>query len=188
MKKREITKLFGNRVALQLIEEEYEGLLVRAPSENQIHVISRVVAIGDLVKQDIKIEDILFWQTNKQIEHFCRYNLDGVPVFVLMMGDMVARLKSRVIKQDTFQVIGDWCLVRRVIEQPSKRIVVPDQAVEANQDMVVRYHLAQKGETVEAQIEIDQEVMVDRSRANPIQLGEEKFCYIHKNYVIGTVG
>ena len=193
--KREIKHLFGNRVALQLVEEEYPGLIVPASTMERVYVLSRVVAVGDQVTQDIKVGDILFWQTNGIIQKQCRYDLNGVATFILMTGDMIARLKNRVVTREQFECIGDWCLLKRVTVQPSKLIVVPDEVVETNQETTVKFLLEAKGETVdtwkdapERALAIGAEVVVDRSRANPIKLGEDTYYYIHKNFVLGTIG
>ena len=186
--KREIKKLFGNRVALQLVEEEYKGLVVPVPTAEKLHVLSRVVAIGDKVTQNIKVNDILFWQTNAMIQKHCRYDLNGVATFVLLTGDMVARLTEREVTRDNFHVIGDFSLVRREVIQPSKRIFLPDEVIEANQETTVRYILEEKGEGVEGDFQVGDELIVDRTRANPIKLGEQLYCYVHKNFILGVVG
>jgi len=186
--KREIAKLFGNRVALEVIDEEYKGILVKPPTENETHVISRVAAKGDKVTQDIAVGDILFWQTNAIIRKHCAFKLGGLLVFVLLTGDMIARVKNRLVDLQNFQVIGDWCLVRRVTVQPSKLIIVPDNVIENNQETTVKWILEQKGDTVDCEVGPGQEIMLDRTRANPIQLGQERFAYIHKNFILGTVG
>lgn len=208
MAKREIKQLFGNRVALEMVEEEYQGLLVPAPTAAKLHVISRVVALGDGVKQDIKVGDILFWQTNAMIQKHCRYDLNGQALFILMTGDMVARLKSRVMDRSNFQILGDYFLCRRDVIQP-KKIILPDEVIEANQETTVKFIvddmgdtalLDEKGVPTGKNIKLGDEVIVDRTKANPIQLGEESkvesdepkaptyFYYIHKNFVLGTVG
>lgn len=188
MDKRQISKLFGARVALDPVEEAYEGILVKAPTANSQHVMSRVIAKGDEVKPDIQVGDILFWQTNALIQQHCAFMFNKKPVFILLVGDMIAKVKDRKVKLENFQCIGDWCLVRRITVQPSKLIVLPASAIDANEDKYVKWVLEQKGNTVETDMGVGQEVIVDRTRANPIQLGEERFCYIHKNYIIGTVG
>lgn len=186
--KKEIKQLFGNRVALQLVEEEYKGLIVPVPSAERLHVLSKVVAKGDKVTQNISINDIVFWQSNGMIQKHCRYDLNGVATFVMMTGDMVARLTNREVTRDNFHVIGDYCLLRREVVQPSKLIILPSEVVETNQETTVKFILEEKGETVEAPIECGQELLVDRTRANPIKLGDAAYYYIHKNFVLGHVG
>ena len=186
--KREITKLFGNRVALQMVEEEYKGLIVPVPTADKLHVLSKVVALGDKAGPDIKVHDILFWQTNAMIKKHCRYDLNGVATFILMTGDMVARLTSQLVTRENFHVIGDYLLLKREVIQPSKLIVLPDDVVETNQETTVRFLLEEKGSGVEADVALGQEVIVDRTKANPIKLGNDPYYYIHKNFVLGTVG
>lgn len=186
--KREITKLFGNRVALQLVEEEYKGLVVPVPTAEKLHVLSRVVALGDKAPESIKVHDILFWQTNAMIQKHCRYDLNGVATFILMTGDMIARLTSQLVTRENFHVIGDYLLLKREVIQPSKRIILPDEVVEANQETTVRFLLEEQGETVGVDAKPGQELIVDRTRANPIKLGDDLYYYVHKNFILGTVG
>jgi len=185
--KQEIKQLFGNRVALQLVEEQYDGLLTLPPTATQMHVLSRVVAKGDKVTQGIAVNDILFWQTNAMIQKHCRYDLNGVATLVLLTGDMIARLTSRVVDRSNFHIIGDFCLLRRVVVQPSKLVILPDEAVEANQETTVKFFLEEKGELVDCPIETGQELLIDRTRANPIKLGKDSYYYIHKNFILGVV-
>jgi len=183
---RNITKLFGNRVALQLLEEEYKGLIVPASTIERMYVLSKVVAKGDKVTQDINVGDILFWQTNGLIQKQCRHDINGVATFVLMTGDMIARLTSQVVDRESFHCIGDWCLVTREIVQP-KLLIIPDEVADANQETTVKWTLVEKGETVDTDIAVGDELIVDRTRCNPIKLGEAAFYYIHKNFVLGTI-
>lgn len=209
MAKRSIKELFGNRVALQLLEEEYQGLVVPAPTQSKIHVISKVMAVGDKASSAIKVNDILFWQTNAMIEAHCRYQLNGVPTFVLGTTDMIARLTAnteigqgkdarltaQVINLANFHVIGDWLLIRKVVIEPSKLIILPDEVKDANQDMTVKFLVEQLGDTVcskggpvEIEVAVGDDLIVDRTKANPIKLGDDHFFYLHKNFVLGKVG
>lgn len=183
--KREIKKLFGDRVALQLVDEEYEGMLVPAPNQMKMHVLSRVIAVGDKCKE-VAVGDIVLWQNNGLIERNCRYVMDGKPVFVLMRGDMIARLSNRLVKLGNFQILGEWCLVRKVVEQPSKLIVVPE-AAEESQALVLRFVLEQKGSECDVDVALGDELIVDRARSNPIRIHREDFYYVHKNCVLGVI-
>lgn len=191
MDKRQISKLFGARVALEVVEEKYEGILTLPPSAKEgrgEHVLSKVIARSPEVKAQIEVGDILFWQINEIIRKHCGFMFNKKPIIILLVGDMIAKVKDRVVKLENFQVVGDWCLVRRITVQPSNLIILPPSAIDANEDKYVKWVLEQKGDTVETEMGVGQEVIVDRTRANPIQLGEERFHYIHKNFVIGTVG
>jgi co-chaperonin GroES (HSP10) len=42
--------LFGERVALQLVEEDYEGLIVPAATERRMHMLAKVIAVGEKTK------------------------------------------------------------------------------------------------------------------------------------------
>lgn len=179
-------KLFGDRVALHLVDEEYEGLLVPAPTNQKQYCLSTVVAVGDPA-EEIKVGDIVFWQNNGIIERNCRYVLNGKFLFVLARSNLVARLSGRKVKLKDFQILGDYCLVKRVIEQPSKLIHVPSSVQETNPEMIVKFYVEQNGSTTDLDLKKGQEVMVDRNAANPLKIEGQDFCYVHKNYVVGTL-
>lgn len=182
-----IEKLFGDRVALQLVEEEYEGMLVPAPTEQKMHMLSKVLAVGDKCK-GVKVGDIVFWQWNALIERNCKYMLNGQPMFVMLRGNLVARLGSRLVKLKDFEVLGEYCLARRVVEQPSKLIVLPDAAEQTNPEMVLRFYLEQKGSEVTLEMNVGDELVVDRNAANPVSIEGTNYSYVHKNYVLGVLG
>ncbi len=180
-------KLFGDRVALVLVDEEYEGLLVPSPTAHKQYVLSRIVATGAGCSE-VKLGDIVLWQNNGIIERQCRYKLNNQYLFVLLRSNLVARLTSHYVKLKNFQILSEYCLVRKTVEQPSKLITVPDSAQETHPDMVLRFYLEQKGSEVPLDIKPGDELILDRSTANPIELDGEAFCYIHRNYILGVVG
>jgi hypothetical protein len=191
-----IQKLFGNRLAVQLAEEEYEGLIVAAPTAMRMHVCAHVVAVGPEVK-NIAPGEIVFYQKviqpfgNTQQDPFGdtkRYNLGGVPTFIELAGDMIAKLSSRKVKLENFTTIGDWCLCRRDIVKPSNLIIVPDAAAATNQDIMVQFHVEQVGDTVGETFAKGTELILDRGRANPLRIETTDFVYVHKNFVLGVLG
>ena len=180
-------KLFGDRVALQLVDEEYEGLLVPTPTEHKQFCLSKVLAVGDKAKE-VNVGDTVLWQNNGLIERNCRYVMEGKFLFVLLRSNLVARLGGQKVKLKDFQVLSEYCLVKKVVEQPSKLIFVPHSVQETNQDMVLKFFLEQKGSETGLDAEIGQELIIDRNAANPLKIEGVNFCYVHKNYVLGTLG
>jgi co-chaperonin GroES (HSP10) len=182
---RQITKLFGPRVAIEEVEENYRGLIIRKAKGT--HRISKVLAKGDQVGPEIEVGDVLFWQTNANIENLCSHEFEkGHRFNILLTGDMIAKVKNQVIALDTFQVIGIWCLIRRTLIAPSPNgIVLPDyrSVEEAN----ARWILEQKGQAAQLDVEPGQEVIIDRNMANRIELDQAQFAYIHRNHVLGAV-
>jgi len=193
---KQIKALFGNRLAVQLAEEEYEGLIVTAPTAMRMHVLAKVIAKGPEVK-GIEVGDIVFYQKvihpfgNAQTDPFGdakRYDLNGTPTFIEMAGDMIAKLTAQKVKLEHFQAIGDWCLCRKKVIEPSKLIVVPDTAEATNQDIMVEFHVEQVGESVNMDLPHGAELILDRGRANPLQIEREDFVYVHKNFILGVLG
>lgn len=181
-----ISRLFGERVALQLVDEEYEGLIVPAPTQERMHMLAKVVAVGDEAKW-VKPGEIVYWQWNKMIEAMCKYQMNGTPIFILSEKDMIAKLSSRLVKLDTFQVVGEWCLVRKESEQAVGRILLPNAVAHAPEQSFVHHFLVQKGEdTQDKLMEIGDELIVDRARANPLRISGEDFFYIQKPFVVGV--
>jgi hypothetical protein len=193
---KQIKQLFGNRIAVQITEEEYEGLIVAAPTAMRMHVCAHVVAVGPEVK-GISTGDIVFYQKiihpfgNTQQDPFGdpkRYNLNGVPTHIELAGDMIAKLSSRKVKLENFTMIGDWFLCRREIVRPSNLIIVPDSAEAANQDIMVQFLVEQVGDGVVEVFPKGTELIIDRGRANPLRIETTDFVYIHKNFVMGVLG
>ena len=110
---KKIDRLFGNRLALQLVPEEYAGLTVPPPTQMRMHVLCSVLAVGDEVK-GINVGDIVFFQKvvhpfgNAQQDPFNadqkRFDMNGTPVFVEVAGDMIARMSSKLIKLEIIQM------------------------------------------------------------------------------------
>jgi len=183
-----IKRLFGERVAVQLVDEEYDGMIVPAPSALKMHMVSNVIAIGDKTKL-VKPGDRVYWQWNQMIESFCKFNHNGSPMFVLHEKDLIARLDSTKVNIDSFHVLGDWCLVRKVTSEKSGRIFIPHEAQEAPDQTFIRHYLVQKGEdSIDRPMEVEDELIIDRSKANPVRLGGLDFYYVQKLHVVGVYG
>lgn len=183
-----ITKLFGNRVALRLVEEEYTGMLVPAPgTQNKLHVISEVVARGAEAPPWLQPGEIYFWQVNAMVQEQCRHDVGKEQLFVVQCTDMIARLARRKITLADFKVVGDWCLVQREVIQ-SGLIVLPDTVAATSQDVQVKITLLQKGETFDVPIEVGENVIVSRAHANLIEIEGKQYCYVLKNCVLGVRG
>jgi co-chaperonin GroES (HSP10) len=186
-----ITNLFGDRIAVRLVEEEFEGLLVPAPTQQRMYMLSRIVAVGDKAQEssdNYAVDDIIFWQWNGFVEQHNAFRVNGERIFVLMRGDLIARLSAQKVTLENFSVLGDWVLVRRTVHQPSKLIVLPDQVAQANQEMTMKFHVEQLGKNVELPLKKGQEVIVDRARTNPLTIGDTDFGYVHKSSVLGLLG
>jgi len=182
-----IKTLFGNRVALQMTQEEYTGLIVPASTEAKMYVLSKVLAVSDQLKPKLIPGDIVFWQSNDYTMQMRCYGVNGKQIFVLEAGDMIAKLTRRVVTREHFQVVGEWCLLRRQIHQPSKLIILPDNVIEANQAITVKFFLDAKGELADTKAEVGQEVIVERGRTSGLKLGNDTYYYLLSKDILGVV-
>ncbi len=188
MRMQKISKLFGDRVALKIVAEEYEGLIVPAENEQRMYMLSSVIGVGDKVKH-VKTGDVVFWQWNAMVEYHNRYQLNGDIIFIMSELDMIAKVDSQKITLYGFTPLGQWCLVRRSVPDKIGRIYVPGQVMDqSNQDMI-RYFMVKLGqEMADTGLAADDELIVDRARANPLKIGGQDFYYIQKPFVIGAIG
>lgn len=188
MSKTKIAKLFGNRVALRILDEEYDGLLVPAPgTSNRLHVIGEIVARGTDAPAHLAEGDIVLWQMNAVMSDQFTHQVGGEMLLVLPCGDIVARLKNRKINCDTFAVVGDWCLISREVVQPG-RIILPDTVAATSPDVEVRLKVVQKGETFDVDVDYGDNILVSRTVANPIELDGKQYFYVLKSNVLGARG
>lgn len=186
--KTKITKLFGNRVAIRLVEEEYEGLLVPAPgTNNKIHVIGEIVELGVEAPKYLTKGEIVMWQMNAMMKDQITHAVGGEILYVLQCTDVIARLRTRKITLENFSIVGDWALVARTVIQPGV-IVLPDTVAATSPDVQVKITLEQKGETFDLPLEAGEDVIVSRAAANQIELDGKTYYYVLKNNVLGARG
>lgn len=183
-----ISTLFEDRIGCVLAEETYEGLVVPAPTNERMHVISRVVAVGSKTKY-LKVGDIAMWQWNAMIGAHCRYDVGEDRLFVIYERDVVAKVSDTKIKLSTFQVIGDWRLVERVQEEaPSSLIVIPSAVAETVLQQSTHHRLVQIGkEDVDRPCCVGDTLLVERHRANPLRIEGKDYYYVQSASVLGVV-
>lgn len=182
-----IGKLIGDRIALRLVEEDTTGLQVIKATEQRMYCMSEVLAIGDGVKH-IKVGDKLLWQWIAQMQWRNQYTLNDKEIFILQESDMIARLTQRKVTLNTFEILGDWCLVEKVMPTKVGRIHLPGN-VESNNPAITRYFMRQMGAKAAealAGVLIGDELFVDRSRANPLEIQGVPYVYVQSVHILGA--
>jgi co-chaperonin GroES (HSP10) len=182
-------KLFGQRIALTEVKEELEGSILLPESRTRSFYIGRIIAVGDGLEPDGKVKpmwvsagDLVMFQLIGAQVTASQFIHESNKVRILHQGDVIARLKSNVVKMDNFEILGDWVL-SKVEMQSGTTLVVPDSA---RQPDMFTFKLEQKGAGVEHDIQKGEEVYVERMRCNPVEIDRVTYAFCHKSDVHGV--
>lgn len=180
-------KLFGERVALEPVEQTYSGKVVLPQSAARVFDLGRVVAIGDGKVKDktvplrVKVGDTAVFQANMMVAHNCRHDFGPKSKFIfLLQQDLIAVLHGTEIKLERFQVVGHWVLLQP-FDEVTGIIKTPDTATRP-----ARYRAVQVGEDAPAEL-LDKEVIVEKTRVSKISIGDRELAFIHQANVMGVV-
>lgn len=190
--------LFGDRVLVKNIEETVSGNLVVPQTRHRAYEIGEVVSLGDCRAWSgdsitettplVKIGDYVWFQLNPQVAFGLNtVRLEGVTYLALMQHDLLAHLTKPTVTIDNFQILGYWLLLTLVEEaRPDSVIALPD-SVERLDVRNYRYTVAQRGVKA-TNVEVGDEVLIETSRATPVQIGDQKFMYIDSRHILGKIG
>jgi co-chaperonin GroES (HSP10) len=153
------------------------------PYKKQTEVIPSLVRVGDLVM--FQINDVMRWaQIYRHLED---------DMLHMLQTELIARINGEQVNLATFEILGDYVLVKPEVRQPKSKIVMPDTIKQAE---MIHYTAIQKGSTVDLPFEEDQEIICNHGRVNPIFIPvhlpdgtakQEEFGYVFKDFVHGVV-
>jgi co-chaperonin GroES (HSP10) len=188
-------RIFGERVAITELKEEYEGEILLPENRHVVHSLGEVVSVGDgkwstgePKEMFLKEGDIVFYQCSGMVLFNNMFKVGDVPILIMHQGDIIARLTSRKVAIENFTVCGNFLLCEKTYERPSL-IIIPDNAEQATKQehSVVHYHVVQVGNTVKLPVEVGQEVTVHQGRANPLQLNGKEYVYVDQANINGII-
>lgn len=183
--------VFGTRVAVIGIDEEFESEIAMPRSRNLSYQIGRVYAVGngrvngEVQDMIVKEKEIVLYQLNMIQEQNQRYMHDSLAVHVIHAGDLIARLKSNVVKMENFEILGAWVLVEPFIKKLESNIVLPDTAIEQSEWQ--RYKLVQAGCNVKHPMTVGQELIVERMMVQPIIIDKKRYGFVSGDRIHGVV-
>lgn len=193
-------KIFGPRVFVEVLEEKYEGLqIIISQSMNINHKIGRVIAVGngrnpDGSETDVSFlneGDILMFQANDVMMANSNYVFDGKNCLALHVNEMIAKVESDVVTEDTFHILGKWVLLEgHIVPTMETSLVLPEQDTQQmTQTAWVRFSVKQVGQTAanDLPIEPGDELILDRTRINSIKIGMEERFYVPLESILGKV-
>ena len=185
-------KLFGERVAMQQVEETVTGTLFVPDLHAKTFTIGKVVAVGDGKTKD---GDKKMWVESGELVMFqlvgpqtvqAKFLVDGKPRMILNQGDLIARLTKPAITVDNINILGEWLLLD--VDIPSKvgEIILPSKTTPNLES--IRFRVRQVGEGVTLGVKVGDEVAVERGRCQPLEIEDHTMAYIHQSQVHGVIG
>lgn len=181
-------KSFGDRVVVEIVEEEYDGMLFVQERRNSAHhAIARVVCESPKLK-DVGVGDIVWFQFNKVVSDSCAFVCDGSQKLSLHYKDVLGKLSSTKITVDSLTMVGAWVLVKPFLNAPKSGIIIPDTAKESSPEHV-RFALTKCGESASdvKQHASGVELVLNKNYVNRIDLGGESYAYISQDNVLAAI-
>lgn len=188
-------KLYGERVALMPVEEDYSGSIQLPDGTNSTlgHELGKIKAVGDCRVKDeqrpifVNAGDVVLFQMNQMLAGQCLYRWQNKHLFmVLLQSDMIARLKSTKITLEGFEILGNWILLEPFATpkiEVNGAILIPDN-VQNSKD---RLRVIQLGSTVDLDVKVGDEVVPAKNRCNPIRIDGDDYVYIDKSSLAGVI-
>lgn len=184
-----IPKLFNEKVAVKQATEEREGSIILPENRTLKFEMGEVIAVGNGVYRDgterkmwVKPGDVVLYQlAGPQIEN-SKFKLNGNPIKIFHQGDIIAKLTSKKITKETFQIIGNWILLEVEVDQ-GIIFVAKEHAPAEEFKFIVR----QVGEGVELPIVPGQQVYPERGKCLPVEIDGTVFVYTHQDFVHGAL-
>lgn len=185
--------IHGDRIILSPVEEEFVSNILMPEVRHRQFQLGKVVAAGPKASEIFKEEDLLIFQviqdlrTNRPL--VSKYTDKDGEHIVQHYKDMIGRLKGPVVKLEDFEIVGDWVLLRA--EQAKKtagNLLLPENLRDSSStDEFTKYYVVQKGGTVNHGLTPGQEVIVEKTRCNPIGLSGKVYYYVDKSSIYATV-
>jgi len=184
--------VFGSRVALKVVEEKHEGLIVLPPGTGRkSHLLGSVVSVSKTVDgapaRDTQLSpgDTVLFQSNDYMLQQAAYESPSFSGIVLHQNDMVARLKSAKVTLKNFEMLGRWLLVEPFTSRKDSPIIIPGNIDNTNE--MQRFKLVQKGAWVDYDLAPGTELILNKGQVNALSIDGKSYCYISSEGVLGAV-
>lgn len=186
----------GPRVALVDAEEVNTTGILLPDNAQRRYFFGKVVAIGDGITLDGKIKphhfqvgDVGVLQTNPMMIANCKFTVRDQRFMLVLQDDVIAKVTNGVaaLTIDTFEPAGEWVLCSLRAKEEVGGIIIPnaDSQFAAQPPSL---HLEKAGKYSDLTgMPVGTELLAERSRATPIQLGKTRYVYLNKSYIYGTV-
>lgn len=192
MKQKFGISVFGSRVALKVVEEKYDGIIVLPNGmARSLHMMGVVVAASPTVDgtpshlTQLSPGETVLFQSNDFMAQQGTYKLPSFEGMVLHQRDMVARLKEQKVTLKNFEMLGPWMLVEPFAKREKSALVLPDNIDNTNE--LQRFRLVQQGAWVDFGLKPGDELILNKGMVNPLSIDGKAYCYISSDAVLGKV-
>ena len=181
---------------MQIVEEEHTGILLPPRNAARSHVLGKVVGEGVADPYSERITDngdVVLFQAPDYVLKANSFGDLKKPQVIMPRNDIIARLKSPKVLLENIEILGEWVLLKLVTSRLKSPIVIPDTAASTTNEFT-RFQVVQVGKFVKEPISVNDEVVVDRGRANLMQLKGPNdgdpytdYVYIHCGSIFGVL-
>lgn len=195
-------RIRGDRVAIRELTEQVNTSLALPQERNKSYLIGEVLFVGDgtyrgntCVMYVRPGEKVLFQmnaiQAANSVYYWRHSNNKPEPLFIVNIGDLIGRVNSTRVTTEEFEVLGDWVLVEpKVVRGEDELIVIPDTSKDPalNQELFKYYfHSQGKDSRWSLDAEKGDELVVERTMVNPLEIDGTRFGFIPTDRVYGVV-
>lgn len=181
--------LFGDRVAIVKVEEEFDGKIIIPDNTHQQHWIGRIVSTSPKVHEEgeFKNGQLVMFQTNAMMEFNNSVRVGDSDVMVLHPNDIISILDGMVVKLENFKIASQWVLLKGEDVGQVSSIILPDQGKQQNSHYI-RWFVEQKGaKTAKNLFKVGDEVAVQKGRCNPISINHDTYFYVTQDNLHGVI-
>jgi co-chaperonin GroES (HSP10) len=172
------------RIAVLPVEEEFEGVLVIPTNAVHNHRLGRVLAVGDEVPT-VQPSDIVIYQVNKMFEASVTHMINDTAVMFMHHADAIGKLGGTVVDINNFSILGDYILVSELTTDMIGNLYIPAGSVPPPQFKVIQIGttVSKDDDSTIRDMAVGDEVLIDRSRATKIRIGQKSYFYVPKGWI-----
>lgn len=207
-------RMFGHRCLVEHYRPKSSSLTgstsivipdVAKESQNGTHRFGKVVSVGDGLNRKtgqttpplVKKGDIVLFQINQVMEHTQTYSVGGKAYMNLLQTELIAKLKDGDdLSFNNLEMLGDYVMLKHFMRETGSKLVLPDNVSKQSQPEFIYFKLVAKGNGVDKEIALDQEVIANHGRLTPIffvkrnldgSITNEEYCYTIQDWLDGAV-
>lgn len=195
-------KLFGHRALLDryVPPASVKGRILKpdVAGDNDMYRMGRVVAVGmDTITPPrpnyVAVGDLVYFQVNAFLAAHQTYEHQQKAYINLLQTEIIARINGDDITTETFEIAGEYVLVKPFLRENQSKIVLPDSAKQMPE--FVFYKCAQVGPQADLPIKPGQELVLNHGKVTPLfvvnsclnTVHHEEFGYVHRSFVLGVI-
>jgi co-chaperonin GroES (HSP10) len=151
---------------------------------------------NEIKKPLVQPGDVVLFQVNDFMVATQRYVLDGKEYMQMSQDELIAKLTDPSnISVDNLEMLGDYVLIEPSLKEQDRRIILPELSSADEKSSFIKLHCVKIGSTVDLDIKIGDELIVNFAKLNPLFISTEtkdgfvnkEYAYIRKEWINGVV-